>query len=267
MPNLTLALIGGGAMGSALLRGLITSGLFQPERVGVREPDPQRAGILASEFKIRVLANNQEAAQAEIVLLAIKPQAFATVVKEMGKVSPHTLIISIMAGIPLSALGSAFPGQSVIRAMPNTPALVGAGITALSGGPEVTPEQMQQAEQIFGAVGSVLQVPESQMDAVTALSGSGPGYVAVIAEALIDGGVRVGLPRPIATQLALQTLLGSAQLMLQENLHPALLKDQVTSPGGTTIAGIEALERGSLRGTLMEGIQAAWQRSRELGQG
>ncbi len=264
--DLALGMIGGGAMGSALLRGLIRANLYGPKQVGLSEPDPAKAEALAQELGILVLPDNPSAAAAGILILAIKPQVFEKVAGQLGgALPPDTVAVSIMAGIPLLALSAAFPERAVIRAMPNTPALVGAGITALCGNSLVTPEHHHQATAIFEAVGSVLWLPESQMDAVTALSGSGPGYVAVMIEALIDGGVGVGLSRPVATQLAIQTVLGTAMLLQQDNLHPALLKDRVTSPGGTTIAGIEALEQGSVRAALIGAVRAAWQRSQELG--
>lgn len=265
--SLALSMIGGGAMGSALLRGLIRSNLYTPEQVGLSEPDLVKAEALAQELGIRVLPDTPSAAAAGIVILAIKPQVFEKVAGLLGAALPSdTAVVSIMAGIPLLALSEAFPERAVIRAMPNTPALVGAGVTALCGNGLVTPKHHRQAVAIFEAVGSVLWLPESQMDAVTALSGSGPGYVAVMVEALIDGGVGVGLARPVATQLAIQTVLGTAMLLQRDNLHPALLKDQVTSPGGTTIAGIEAMEQGSVRAALIRAVRAAWQRSQELGQ-
>ncbi|MFQ3612623.1 MAG: pyrroline-5-carboxylate reductase [Cyanobacteriota bacterium] len=256
-----LSVIGGGAMGSALLRRWVDSGVCPPDQIGLREPDSVRASALQKELDIRLLSDLTQAGESKILFLAVKPQVFATVVAEMGQLTTPELVISIMAGIPLQQLQQAFPRQVVVRTMPNTPALVGAGITAISYGTGITPTQMEQVEKLFRAVGEVVTVAENQMDAVTALSGSGPGYVAVIVEALIDGGVRVGLPRPIATQLALQTLSGTAALLQQEQLHPALLKDRVTSPGGTTIAGIDALEQAGVRGALMQAVQAAYERS------
>ncbi len=282
-------------MGSALIKGFVQAELFSPETIGVSEPDPARQSELVREFGISALADNQAAFKAPIILIAVKPQVFPTLVQQLSELAslvrstddsthhdPHDrelssapestpvqestqLIISIMAGIGLRQLESAFPDQAVIRAMPNTPALVGAGMTALSLGQRVTSEQLDHATQLFQSVGAVLQVSETQMDAVTALAGSGPGYFAVILEALIDGGVRVGLPRPMATQLAIQTVIGTGQLLAQEQMQPALLKDKVTSPGGTTIAGIHVLEQAGIRGTLMQAIEAAYHRSRELG--
>jgi pyrroline-5-carboxylate reductase len=259
-----LSVIGGGAMGSALLRRWVAAGVYSPKQMALREVDMDRATALQQELGIRLLADPSEAGEAEILFLAVKPQVFPQVVAEIGQPAATELVISIMAGIPLQQLQQAFPRQKVVRTMPNTPALVGAGITAICYGPGVTPQQRDLVERLFRAVGQVVTVPESQMDAVTALSGSGPGYLAVILEALIDGGVGVGLPRPIATQLAVQTLAGTAALLQQEQLHPALLKDQVTSPGGTTIAGLQVLEQAGVRGALMQAVRAAYERSRQL---
>lgn len=179
--------------------------------------------------------------------------------------APLPVVVSILAGVSLRQLEAAFDCQPVIRAMPNTPATVGSGITAIASGKAVTPEHRERATAIFRAVGEVVTVPESLLDAVTGLSGSGPAYVAILIEALADGGVAAGLPRAIASQLALSTVLGTAQLLHSTNLHPAQLKDQVTSPGGTTIAGVAALERAGFRSALIEAVQAASRRSQELG--
>lgn len=267
MEQLFLGVIGGGAMGSALLRRWVNSGVCPPDQIGLREPDLGRARALQEELGIRLLSDPAQAGEARVLFLAVKPQVFTTVAAEMGQPTSPELVISIMAGIPLEQLQQAFPKQVVVRTMPNTPALVGAGMTAISYGAGITPTQVEQVEKLFRAVGEVVTVAESQMDAVTALSGSGPGYVAVMVEALIDGGVRVGLPRPLATQLALQTLAGTTALLQQEQLHPALLKDRVTSPGGTTIAGIDALEQAGVRGALMQAVQAAYERSCQLTSG
>lgn len=251
-------------MGSALLRGILRAQLYSPQEVGVSEPNLNLRRALSDEWGLRALSDNTVAAKAETVLLAVKPQVFPLVVEQ---VQPHIeadLVVSILAGISLAQLETAFPQAAVVRAMPNTPALVGAGMTALSFGGSVTEAQAARAQALFEAVGRTLAIPESQMDAVTALSGSGPGYMAVTIEALIDGGVRVGLPRAIATELAIQTMLGSAQLLQSENLHPAVLKDRVTSPGGTTIAGISVLEQRGFRSALMEAVRAAKERSRQL---
>ncbi len=255
-------------MGEALLSRVIAQGLYSPTEILVSDPSLQRRQWLAQQYDIQVTLENRLAASAsEILLLAIKPQSLATVVADLenGQGEQRAVILSILAGVPLSKLESAFPQQPVIRAMPNTPATVAAGMTAMAVGQHVQTHHLELAQQIFQAVGDAIEVPETLMDAVTALSGSGPGYLAVTGEALIDGGVAVGLSRAIATKLALQTLRGTAQLLQESNLHPAELKDRVTSPGGTTIAGIAALERSGFRAALMEAVRAAYQRSCELG--
>lgn len=251
-------------MGSALLRGILRAQLHTPQVVGVSEPDRKRGTDLADELDIHYLPDNTVAAQAETVLLAIKPQVFPIVADQLRPHLSAKLVISILAGTSISQLESAFPGVAVVRVMPNTPALVGEGMTALSFGEHVTESNRNEATALFKSVGRVISVPESQMDAITALSGSGPGYMATIVEALSDGGVKAGLPRAIATELAVQTMLGSAKLLQQEQLHPAVLKDRVTSPGGTTISGIAELERQGLRAALIDAVQAAKQRSEEL---
>ncbi|NEO11143.1 MAG: pyrroline-5-carboxylate reductase [Moorea sp. SIO4G2] len=269
-----LGIIGGGVMGEALLSRLLAQQLYQPDEVLVSELLEQRRDGLAQQYGIRVTANNQAAAAAsEVLLLAIKPQVFEAVAAElaMGRGdNGHSLgtlpmVISILAGVPLERLENAFPSQPVIRAMPNTPATVGAGITALAAGKWVSPDQMEQAKTIFRAVGEVVEIPEHLMDAVTGLSGSGPAYVAILIEALADGGVAAGLPRAIALQLAKSTVLGTAQLLQETQIHPAQLKDRVTSPGGTTIAAIAKLEKAGFRSALIEAVLGSYQRSRELG--
>ncbi|MGB3533262.1 MAG: pyrroline-5-carboxylate reductase [Microcoleaceae cyanobacterium] len=263
-----LGVIGGGVMGEALLSRLIEQHIYQPTEVIVSEPQLQRRETLAQQYTINVTDQNSQAASAtEVLLLAIKPQIFHQVATELSavKIPENTLILSILAGVPLAQLEAAFPGQPVVRVMPNTPALVGAGMSAIAAGEQVQPHHRQQAKQILNAVGEVVEVPERLMDAVTGLSGSGPGYVAIIIEALADGGVAAGLPRAIASQLALQTVLGTAQLLQQSGMHPAELKDRVTSPGGTTIAGVAQLEQAGLRSALIQAVQAASQRSEELG--
>jgi pyrroline-5-carboxylate reductase len=205
-----------------------------------------------------------------VLLLAVKPQVFDTIASEVANTSilpqgRSPLVISILAGVTLNKLEAAFPGKPIVRAMPNTPATIGAGMTAIAPGVYADDEALQQARNILEVVGDVVDVPESLMDAVTGLSGSGPGYVAVVVEALTDGGVAEGLPRAIAARLALQTLLGTAQLLAESGMHPAELKDRVTSPGGTTIAGIAELEKAGVRSAFMEAIRAASRRSQELG--
>ncbi len=256
-------------MGEALLSRLIAEQVYAAEAVLVSEPQPQRRDFLQQKYPIQVTSDNwATAAASEVLLLAIKPQMLDAVVTELAsgeQMSNKPLVISILAGVTLSRLEAAFPGQPVIRAMPNTPATVGAGISAIAAGKGVSEGHISQAKSIFQAVGQVVEVPESLMDAVTGLSGSGPAYVAMMIEALSDGGVAAGLPRAVASQMALQTVLGTAQLIEQSRLHPAELKDRVTSPGGTTIAGVVQLEKAGFRSAVIEAVRAAYQRSQELG--
>ncbi|MFE1746351.1 pyrroline-5-carboxylate reductase [Coleofasciculus sp. H7-2] len=263
-------MIGGGVMGEALLSRLMQKQLYAPEEVLVSEPQRERRDFLAQQYGIQVTAENRAVAAArDVLLLAIKPQVFAAVAadlaKEISAQESPPVVISIMAGVSLSQLEVAFPQAPVIRAMPNTPATVGAGMSAIALGQHATKRHLEQAKAIFQAVGEVVEVPESLMDAVTGLSGSGPAYVALMVEALADGGVAAGLPRAIASSLALQTVLGTAQLLHESGMHPAQLKDRVTSPGGTTIAGIAQLERAGFRSALIEAVVAASRRSQELG--
>jgi len=254
-------------MGEALLSRLVMRQVYAPTEILVSEPQTQRRDFLVEKYGVQVTGKNQSvASEAAVLLLAIKPQVFEAVVEEIGEVAPEQVVISILAGIPLKRLELSFPQQPVIRAMPNTPATIGAGMTAIALGQYVQPKHAEIAHTLFAAVGEVVEVLEHLLDAVTALSGSGPGYIAVMLEALIDGGVAVGLPRAIATQLAQQTLRGTAELVQTTGIHPAELKDRVTSPGGTTIAGIARLEQAAFRSAVIEAVKAAYQRAIELGQ-
>ncbi|WOD41753.1 pyrroline-5-carboxylate reductase [Nodosilinea sp. E11] len=269
MSNEKFGVIGGGMMGEALIARLLDQGVFAPDNVLVSDPQAARREVLHHTYGVQTTAENQAVIDgAETVLLAIKPQMLATVAGPLQHPSgqPPSLLLSILAGVDLARLAQEFPGWAVVRAMPNTPATVGAGVTALAAADGVSEDQRSQARTIFGSVGTVVEVPEYQMDAVTALSGSGPGYLALVVEALADGGVAVGLPRAIALELAIATVRGTGELLHQGDLHPAVLKDRVTSPGGTTIAGIGALEAGGLRSALMQAVRAAYLRSKELGQ-
>jgi pyrroline-5-carboxylate reductase len=267
--SIKLGMIGGGVMGEALLSRLVDRGIYAPKDILVSEPQTVRQDVLAQRYGVQVTADNRAAAEADVLLLAIKPQIFSAVAAALSGLfdtrSSPLLVLSILAGIPLNKLEAAFPQQPVVRAMPNTPATVGAGITAIAPGSHTLAHHLAQARQIFEAVGDVVEVPETAMDAVTGLSGSGPGYVALMVEALADGGVAAGLPRAIALKLALQTVKGTAQMLQESGKHPGELKDQVTSPGGTTIAGIAALERNGFRSALIEAVLAAYRRSQELG--
>lgn len=255
-------------MGEALISRLISLKTFAPEAIAVGDPSAARRQFLVDTYGIQALADNQAVlADAAVVLVAVKPQAFANVVPDLQAAARQqtSLLLSIMAGTPLATLEAAVPGWPVVRAMPNTPATVGAGMTAIAPGQQATADHIKQARTIFQAVGDVVEVPEPLINAVTGLSGSGPGYVAVIIEALADGGVAAGLPRATALQLAIQTVKGTATLLQETDLHPAVLKDRVTSPGGTTIAGIAQLETGNIRAALIKAVKAACDRADELG--
>lgn len=264
------ALIGGGVMGEALLSRLIARKIYQPSEVLVSEPQTSRQSFLEEKYGVAITGDNRLVftRTTEVVFLAVKPQVFSALSQELADViagDSKPLIISILAGVTLSQLEATFGQLPVIRAMPNTPATTGSGITAISPGAYTKASHQETAKQLFSAVGEVVEVSESLMDAVTGLSGSGPAYVALLVEALADGGVAAGLPRAIANQLALQTVLGTAKLLNETKIHPAELKDRVTSPGGTTIAGIAQLERAGFRSALIEAVKAATARSQELG--
>jgi pyrroline-5-carboxylate reductase len=211
-------------------------------------------------------SNRDVTERSDVLILAVKPQSMAPVLAELRSVvTDGHLVVSIAAGVPLAALAAGLgPSCRLIRVMPNTPALVGAGASGYCLGPNATADDEAVVRACLGSVGRAYRVPESLLDAVTGLSGSGPAFVYLMIEALSDGGVRVGLPRDVATALAAQTLLGAAQMVLETGLHPGVLKDQVASPGGTTIAGLHALERGGLRAALIDAVQAATRRSAEL---
>jgi pyrroline-5-carboxylate reductase len=255
-------------MAEAILSCLLTQGVYTAADLIVSDVSKSRLTDLEQTYGVITTLHNLEVAQAaSTVLLAVKPQTFASIAAELTSAETACgLWLSILAGVPLSRLEAALGESPVIRVMPNTPALVGAGMTALAAGRSALPSHIATAETIFAAVGEVLTVPEDWMDAVTGLSGSGPAFVAIAIEALTDGGVAAGLPRAIAAKLAVQTVRGTTELMIQKDLHPAVLKDQVTSPGGTTIAGVASLEASGFRSALIQAVQAAWQRSKALGQ-
>ena len=265
----TIGFVGGGQMAEAMIRGILAAGLAVPECITVAEPAAARCELLVSRYGVvctqdpAILCRNSE-----ILVLAVKPQAAASVLAQYRPfVGEHHLVVSIMAGVTLRALADAFAAPvRLIRVMPNTPALVLAGAAAFSPNAQATARDCAIAAELFSAVGTCVEVPEHLLDAVTGLSGSGPGYVFAFIEAMIDAGVLAGLPRPIAEQLTVQTVLGSARLAQESGEHPAILKGKVTSPGGTTIAGLQVLEEGALRGLVMGAVAAAAGRSRELGE-
>ncbi len=255
-------------MAEAILTRLLASQLYPPNTLLVSEPQTPRRDFLAQTYGVRVTHSNQDTLEAtEALLLAIKPQILDQVISQLrlDGVENYPLILSILAGIPLTRLETAFPHFPVIRVMPNTPATVGQGMTAIAAGTQVQTSHLALATSIFGAVGEVVEVPEPLMDGVTGLSGSGPAFVALMIEALSDGGVASGLPRAIATKLAIQTVLGTATLIKETGLHPGQLKDNVTSPGGTTIAGVAKLEEKGFRSAVIEAVKSAYRRSQDLG--
>ncbi len=265
LQGVKLGFIGAGAMGGAIIQGLLAGGRVAGKNLVYYDPDRTlqtqlgRLGVEAAAAPAAVM-------EAQVVLLAVKPQVMDQVLAGIrGAARPGHLIISIAAGVTLKALETALSQSRVIRVMPNTPTLVGAGMAALAPGSRATPEDLALALEIFEGVGRAVVVEERLMDAVTGLSGSGPAYVAVFLEALTDGGVKMGLPRPLALLLASQTVIGAARLCLEKEISPGTLKDLVTSPGGTTIAGLHALEEGGFRGLVMSAVEAAARRARELG--
>ena len=263
MTNFRLAVVGGGNMGAALVGGLVANGWAATD-LAVVEVTAGRRDTLTTMFPgVRI---SETVPACEAALIAVKPYDAAAAASEAVKAGARRLL-SIAAGVSVATLQEACgDGVAVVRSMPNTPALLGKGAAAISGGPFATDDDLDWAEGILGAVGTVVRVPESLLDAVTGLSGSGPAYVFQIIEALSDGGVAAGLPRDVATRLAAQTLLGSAKMVLETGQHPGALKDMVTSPGGTTIEGIHELEKGGLRAALMNAVRAAADKSRKLGQ-
>ncbi len=265
--HLRIAVLGAGKMGGILVQAFLRSDLFPREHVAATVAHEVRAANLSKQFGIPVTTNNLEAAgQADIILLGVKPQQLHDVVTGIAPaLRPGKLLISFAASVKTGAIEEAAGcNLSVIRAMPNTPAMVGAGITAICRGNFVTDQQLALAEQIFATVGRTVVVDEKNMDAVTGLSGSGPAFLYIIIEALAEAGVNVGLPRDIATLLAAQTSYGAAKMVLETGSHPALLKDEVTTPAGCTVEGILELEEGGLRVTLIKAVKRATERAREL---
>lgn len=265
-----LGLIGCGQMGEALLRGLLAAGLVAPESVQAADPDPERLRLMVQRYGVRAAQDNRSAAKgADVLVLAVKPQSVNELFAQLrNAVSDRTLVVSVITGVRLVRLEAELGDRSrVVRAVPNTPALVGSGMTAVAAGARVSADDLRTAVELFNAVGTTLVVEERQLNAVTGLSGSGPAYAFVVIEALADGGVKAGLTRDVALQLAARTLSGAAQLLLETGEHPGQLKDRVASPGGTTIAGLRELEAGGVRAALINAVEAATRRATELGQG
>jgi len=263
----TIGFIGAGNMAEALIKGLLGQG-HPAGQIVVADPSMERQRVMHEGYGVQVAANNREvAASCSLLVLAIKPQLTAAVVGDLADaVTDNHLVISILAGTATSTLEGLLGGQvRVVRAMPNTPALVGCGATAICAGRFANVEDLETATELFRAVGAVCTVEEGQMDAVTGLSGSGPAYVFSVIEALAAGGVHEGLAADVALELATRTVLGAARLVAESGEEPAVLRAKVCSPGGTTLAGLTALEERDLRGTLSEAVSRATRRSKELG--
>jgi pyrroline-5-carboxylate reductase len=259
--------LGAGKMATALIRGMLRAGTAAAENICASDPLESARAALAAETGVTVFDSNVRVAhKSDVLILAVKPKDMPHVLAHVRHaITPDHLVISIAAGVSLATLAESLgPDRRLVRVMPNTPALVGAGAAAYCLGPKAREGDEAIVQACFNAVGRSFRVPESLLDAVTGLSGSGPAFVYTVIEALSDGGVRVGLPREIATSLAAQTVLGAAKMVLETGLHTGVLKDQVTSPGGTTIAGLHALERGAFRAALIDAVEAATRRSAEL---
>jgi pyrroline-5-carboxylate reductase len=265
MQKKKIGIIGCGNMGEAILRGLHQKGMAKG--IVVSEVRSDRREYIKKNYGVEAIQDNRAlASQVQVIILAVKPQELKGVLQEIAPaLEPSTLLISIAAGASLGAIAAILAKDvRLIRVMPNIAALALESATALSPGAEVSAPDLEQAREIFNAMGRTVIVSESLMDAVTGMSGSGPAYVSLFIEALADGGVRMGLPRKDALEMAIQTVLGTARLLTEQGEHPAHLKDRVASPGGTTIAGIAALEAKGFRGAVMEAVAAATQRSKEL---
>ena len=268
MAGRKIGFVGGGNMAGALIRGLLLSKTVTADQIQASDVKDERRAELHEKFGIETTTDNEALARwADVVVISVKPQIVDRILAPIAAALAATdLVISIAAGVPLDAIEARLPQSArVVRAMPNTAAIALAGATAIAPGAHATPEDLEVARALFEAVGRCVVLDESLLDAVTGLSGSGPAYVMLMIEALADGGVKVGLGRDTALLLAAQTVYGSAKLQLDTGEHPGRLKDMVTSPGGTAIAGLHTLEAGGLRTTLIDAVEAAAARSAELG--
>ena len=275
LKNKKIGFIGGGNMAEAIIKGMLSSSLINGSNIFVSEPNKSRQTFLISEYKIKVMKDNLDLVKkTDVLIVAVKPQIIRQVLKDVAE---HTnvkkLVISVAAGVPISQIEKALSNGkkkklSIVRTMPNTPSVVQEGVTAITAGKGVGKSDLKISHEIFQSVGRTVEVPEDQIDAVTGLSGSGPAYIFMIIEALSDAGVKMGLSRNVSNELTIQTVLGSvlgsALLVRETGTSPGELKNRVTSPGGTTIAGLHALEKGSLRATLMNAVEKATLRSKEL---
>ena len=269
MKSRRIGMLGAGNMAGALIRGLLASKRVSADQITASDVRTEHLKQLEAEYGIKTFSDNRKLAEvSNLVVLAVKPQVVDRVLDQMAdSFAPGTLLVSIAAGVPIRSLEARLPEHvHVVRAMPNTAAIALAGATGIAPGSRATPEDVDDAQQLFAAVGRSVVLDETLIDAVTGLSGSGPAYIMVIIEALADGGVKVGLHRDTALLLAAQTVYGSAKLLLETGEHPGRLKDMVTSPGGTAIAGLHTLESGGLRRTLIDAVESATKRAVELGE-
>lgn len=262
-----IAIIGGGKMGEAIVAGLVASGFAAATDITVAEPNVERAEVFASHGVATVVDGHDAVADADIIVLAVKPQVIDAVLAHLATEVPSAaIVVSIAAGITTARLESQLgAGAAVVRVMPNTPAMVGEGMSVISGGSDATAEQVESVRAMFEALGRSIVVDERYQDAATAISGSGPAYVALFVDALARAGVRQGLTRDISQALALQTLRGTVELIERTGMHPEAVVDAVSSPGGTTIAAVEAFEASGLRSGVFDAVAAAVRRSKELG--
>ena len=265
-----IAILGGGKIGESLLSGLLSAGWRKPEEIVVTGRRQERIDELAERYGVQTTLSNSEAVSgAAFIVIAVKPQDFDVLLGEVGGlVSSDQTVLSVAAAMPTAQIEKHLSdGVPVLRAMPNTPATVHEGMAGLCAGAHASEEHLAMAEEVLTHVGRVARVPEPYMDAVTAVSGSGPAYFALLAEAMIEAGILLGLSREISTQLVVQTMFGTAKLLRDENMHPVELREMVTSPGGTTIRAIRELERAGVRAAFLNAIQAAMERSQELAEG
>src|SRR5947209_389726 len=265
-----VAILGGGKIGESLLAGLLSSGWREPSHVVVTGRREERIRELVERYGVRgTLSNGEAVSGASLVVIAVKPQDFDILLGEIGGVlTPEQTVLSVAAAIPTAQIEARIaPGVPVVRAMPNAPSLVHEGMAGVCAGAHAGDEHLALAEDVLSHLGRVVRVPERAMDAVTAVSGSGPAYFALLAEGMIEAGILLGLSREVSTQLVVQTMLGTAKLLRDEAIHPVELREQVTSPGGTTIRAIRELERAGVRAAFLNAIQAAMERSQELAAG
>jgi pyrroline-5-carboxylate reductase len=267
MLNKKIAFIGPGVMAEAIITGLLRKKLARPENIIASGPREERGTELNKKYKIKTVTDNASAAsQADVVVLSVKPQRLSEVMKGLSRIHPEALVLSIVAGASIQKISRALKHQAVVRSMPNTPGQIGEGITVWTASARTSKEQREMAQQILGALGEEVFVEdESYLDMATALSGTGPAYIFLFTEALIDAGVHMGFPRRIAEQLVLQTIKGSVSYYHQAERHPATLRNQVTSPGGTSAEALYYLEKAGFRTAISRAVWAAYQRSLELG--